>query len=89
MLLTVNKKKDNKYIYDANGNQIYVNTVQEKLDGSQDNKALEKTMLWDEENRLGAISINGYVSSYTYDAGGERVSKLSGGGQGIFVNSFF
>ena len=46
-------------------------------------------MLWDEENRLQAIDINGYVSNYTYDAGGERVTKLSGGGQGIFVNSVF
>jgi RHS repeat-associated protein len=45
--------------------------------------------LWDEENRLGAADINDYVSSYTYDAGGERVTKLSGGGQGFFVNSVF
>ncbi len=29
------------------------------------------------------------MSNYTYDAGGERVTKLSGGGQGVFVNSVF
>jgi RHS repeat-associated protein len=85
----VDKQKDNKYVYDANGNMIYVNTEEIRLNGQVAEKAQEKKMLWDEENRLGAISINGYVSSYTYDAGGERVTKLSGGGQGIFVNSVF
>lgn len=85
----VDKQKDNKYVYDANGNMIYVNTEEIKIDGKVAEKAQEKKMLWDEENRLGAISINGYVSSYSYDAGGERVTKLSGGGQGIFVNSVF
>ncbi|WPO78016.1 RHS repeat-associated core domain-containing protein [Flavobacterium sp. KACC 22761] len=68
---------------------IYVNTEEVKIDGQIAEKALEKKMLWDEENRLQAIDINGYVSNYTYDAGGERVTKLSGGGQGIFVNSVF
>ncbi|WPO78022.1 RHS repeat-associated core domain-containing protein [Flavobacterium sp. KACC 22761] len=68
---------------------IYVNTEEVKIDCQIAEKALEKKMLWDEENRLQAIDINGYVSNYTYDAGGERVTKLSGGGQGIFVNSVF
>jgi len=85
----VDKQKNNKYVYDANGNMIYVNTEEVKADGKVAEKALEKKMLWDEENRLGAVSINGYVSSYTYDAGGERITKMSGGGQGIFVNSVF
>ncbi|WPO78020.1 RHS repeat-associated core domain-containing protein [Flavobacterium sp. KACC 22761] len=85
----VDKQKDNKYVYDSNGNMIYVNTEEVKIDGQIAEKALEKKMLWDEENRLQAIDINGYVSNYTYDAGGERVTKLSGGGQGIFVNSVF
>jgi len=40
-------------------------------------------------NTMKAVDINGYVSSYSYDAGGERVTKMSGGGQGIFVNSVF
>ena len=85
----VDKQKNNKYVYDANGNMIYVNTEEVKADGKVAEKAFEKKMLWDEENRLGAVSINGYVSSYSYDAGGERVTKMSGGGQGIFVNSVF
>lgn len=85
----VDKQKNNKYVYDKNGNMIYVNTEEVKVNGQIASKAEEKKMLWDEENRLGAISVNGYVSNYTYDAGGERVTKLSGGGQGIFVNSVF
>ncbi|MFC4476481.1 RHS repeat domain-containing protein [Flavobacterium chungangensis] len=85
----VDKNKNNKYVYDKNGNMIYVNTEEVKTDGKVNEKAQEKKFLWDEENRLGAVDINGYVSNYTYDAGGERVTKLSGGGQGIFVNSAF
>ncbi|MDQ6528089.1 RHS repeat-associated core domain-containing protein [Flavobacterium sp. LHD-85] len=68
---------------------IYVNTEEIRVNGQVAEKAQEKKLLWDEENRLRAIDINGYVSNYTYDAGGERVTKLSGGGQGIFVNSVF
>ena len=85
----VDKNKNNKYVYDKNGNMIYVNTEEVKTDGKVNEKAQEKKFIWDEENRLGAVDINGYVSNYTYDAGGERVTKLSGGGQGIFVNSAF
>ena len=85
----VDKQKNNKYVYDKNGNMIYVNTEEVKINGQIAEKTQEKKLLWDEENRLTAIDINGYVSNYTYDAGGERVTKLSGGGQGIFVNSVF
>jgi len=85
----VDKQKNNKYVYDKNGNMIYVNTEEVKLNGQVAEKAQEKKFIWDEENRLGAIDINGYVSNYTYDAGGERITKMSGGGQGIFVNSVF
>ncbi|MFV0553132.1 MAG: hypothetical protein ACK5LR_00335, partial [Mangrovibacterium sp.] len=51
------------YMYDANGNQIYINTSD-----SVQTQAKERTMLWDEENRLRAINDNGYISSYFYDA---------------------
>ncbi|MDQ6528091.1 SpvB/TcaC N-terminal domain-containing protein [Flavobacterium sp. LHD-85] len=85
----VDRQKDNKYTYDKNGNMIYVNTEEVRVNGQVAEKAQEKKLIWDEENRLRAIDINGYVSNYTYDAGGERVTKLSGGGQGIFVNSVF
>ena len=42
--------------------------------------------MWDEENRLLALSDNGFVSNYWYDAAGERTVKESGGGQGVSVN---
>ncbi|MFB5622930.1 MAG: RHS repeat domain-containing protein, partial [Nitrosarchaeum sp.] len=45
-----------------------------------------RRMLWDEENRLLAISDNGYVSNYYYDASGERTVKLSGDNLGVFIN---
>ncbi|MFV0555448.1 MAG: RHS repeat domain-containing protein [Mangrovibacterium sp.] len=69
---------------DANGKQIYINTSD-----SVQTQAKERTMLWDEENRLRAICDNGYVSSYFYDAAGERTVKLHGASEGIHVNSAF
>ncbi|MBQ8773176.1 MAG: hypothetical protein IJZ17_01705, partial [Muribaculaceae bacterium] len=47
----------------------------------------ERKLLWDEENRLRAICDNGYVSSYLYDASGERTVKLSGHNEAVFVNA--
>ncbi|MFV0507366.1 MAG: hypothetical protein ACK5L5_11815, partial [Bacteroidales bacterium] len=49
----------------------------------------ERSLLWDEENRLRAICDNGYVSSYFYDAGGERTIKLHGASEGVHVNGAF
>ena len=43
-------------------------------------------MLWDEENRLLAVSDNGFVSNYWYDASGERTVKESGDNEGVTVN---
>ncbi len=45
-----------------------------------------RRLLWDEENRLTAVSDNGYVSTYLYDASGERTVKLTGDGEGMTVN---
>jgi RHS repeat-associated protein len=42
--------------------------------------------LWDEENRLLALSDNGFVSNYWYDAAGDRTVKESGNGEGVQVN---
>ncbi|MCL1937804.1 MAG: type IV secretion protein Rhs, partial [Candidatus Azobacteroides sp.] len=77
------------YQYDANGNLIYVNTAREKQDGTVDKGGGEKKYLWDEENRLLSVNINGFISSYWYDADGERVIKASGDDEGLFVNSVF
>jgi RHS repeat-associated protein len=43
-------------------------------------------MVWDEENRLRSVSVNGQLNSYVYDAAGERVLKGIGSGQAVFVN---
>ncbi len=57
--------------YDLNGNlTVYGNTE----------------YFWDEENRLMAVVDSGALNEYTYDAGGERVIKSSGGMQGTWLN---
>ena len=40
-------------------------------------------------NRLTASDDNGFVTSYWYDAGGERTVKTSGENAAMFVNSEF
>ena len=52
-------------------------------------KSSERKILWDEENRMKAVSDNGYTSYYSYDASGERVLKQAGSGEGVHVNSEF
>ena len=78
-----------RYIYDANGNLVYINTSRVKKDGKEDEKATEQKYRWDEENRLLAADENGFVSNYWYDADGERTVKTSGEGELIYVNSEF
>jgi RHS repeat-associated protein len=80
---------EHAYQYDANGNLVYVNTAKEKQDGTNNSGSNEKKYLWDEENRLQAVNINGFISSYWYDASGERVIKASGDDEGMFVNGLF
>lgn len=81
--------KDHAYQYDANGNLVYINTAREKQDGQAEEKAQERKLLWDEENRLTAINTNGFIAGYWYDASGERVIKTSGDDEGIYVNDVF
>ena len=78
-------KKSQVYSYDANGNMIYVASGKLLSDSTLQATSTRK-LLWDEENRLLAISDNGYVSNYWYDAAGERTVKQSGGSEGVFVN---
>ena len=79
-----NKEVEQAYNYDLNGNLIYIaKNIPEKEDTTQN----ERKLLWDEENRLMALSDNGYVSLYTYDAGGERVTKQASRGGAAFVNA--
>ncbi len=83
------KLETHNYQYDANGNLVYINTAREKEDEHVEDKMHERKLLWDEENRLEAISENGYVSNYWYDASGERVVKTYGDGEGVYVQSAF
>ena len=63
------------YSWDANGNMTYrTNSVQNRY------------LCWDEENRLTTVKDNSYLSSYIYDAGGERVWKLSGSVEQMQIN---
>ena len=75
------------YEYDKNGNIIHALTSETRADGTTVNQTREERFRWDEENRLLAISQNGYVSHYWYDADGERVVKEHGANQAVFVNS--
>ena len=75
------------FTYDANGNLISDLESRLKNDGHTEPQALVTRMLWDEENRLTAISENGYVSNYWYDADGERTIKVHGGNTSLFRNA--
>ena len=50
-------------------------------------KAGERKLRWDEENRLLSSDDNGFVTNYWYDADGERTEKTSGEGEQVYVNS--
>ncbi|RZK58432.1 MAG: hypothetical protein EOO87_00230, partial [Pedobacter sp.] len=71
-----------RYYYDDNGNNTTKNTTAK----NKHDKTLERKILWDEENRINAISLNGNVSNYVYDAAGERTIKLNVEQHGVFVN---
>ena len=84
-------REAHSYEYDNNGNILYVNTSRVKPDMTVQpdtvQRAREERFRWDEENRLTALSQNGYVSHYWYDANGERTVKMHGGNQAVFVNN--
>ena len=79
------------YEYDNNGNILYVNTLRLKPDMTAQPDTVQRTreekFRWDEDNRLTALSQNGYVSNYWYDANGDRVIKEHGSNMVVFVNS--
>ena len=79
--------ESHRYGYDHNGNLLHVNTRRVTADGKTKDLAREERFRWDEENRLMAISQDGYVSNYWYDGDGERVIKEHGGNHAVFVNS--
>ena len=68
-----NKIENNHvYLYDKNGNLIYVNTGRMMKDGHNETGTGERKLIWDEENCLLAVDDNGFVSNYWYDANGEQ-----------------
>ena len=84
-------REAHSYEYDNNGNIVYVNTSRVKPDMTAQpdtvQRSREERFRWDEENRLTALSQNGYVSNYWYDANGDRVIKEHGENMAVFVNS--
>ena len=56
-------------------------------DGHLEENISKRQLLWDDENRLLAINDNGYVSSYLYNANGDRTVKLSGNNEAVYVNT--
>jgi RHS repeat-associated protein len=84
-----------RYSYDASGNLTQVLTTRtepiprslpQAPTATREVMLTNRRLLWDEENRLTAVSDNGYVSTYLYDASGERTVKLTGDGEGMTVN---
>ena len=84
-----NIENNHVYLYDKNGNLIYVNTGRMMNDGHNETGTGERKLIWDEENRLLAVDDNGFVSNYWYDADGERTVKTSGESDQVYVNGVF
>ena len=74
-------REAHSYEYDNNGNIVYVNTSRVKPDMTAKSdtvqRAREERFRWDEENRLAALSQNGYVSHYWYTIGLGEKAKLA------------
>ena len=80
-------RSTHSYSYDANGNLVYMATDRTRSDGGSTPKISERKLLWDARNRLRALSDDGYVSLYWYDADGNRTVKEHHGGEAVWVNS--
>ncbi|HEX8081624.1 MAG TPA: SpvB/TcaC N-terminal domain-containing protein [Jatrophihabitans sp.] len=68
------------YAYDANGNQI---------GWSDDTNGQQRTIIWDEENRIQSVFDNGQEQKYKYDDAGQRVIKRGPQGETAYVNQWF
>lgn len=84
-----NIENNHVYLYDKNGNLVYVDTGRMMKDGHNEVGTRERKLIWDEENRLLAVDDNGFVSNYWYDADGERTVKTSGESDQVYVNGVF
>ena len=84
--LSLGEVYTHNFSYDHNGNLTADFTSRKKDDGHTEPMALVTRYLWDEDNRLTALSENGYVSTYWYDGNGNRAIKLHGGNTSQFRN---
>ena len=78
---TVSSAGEYDYLWDANGNQIR---------SANNNNGQNRVLCWDEENRLMSVRNEGELANnlsvYLYQAGGDRVWKLSGENQQMLIN---
>jgi RHS repeat-associated protein len=68
------------FSFDANGNQ---------LGWSSDRNATQRSITWDDENRIQAIDDKGKTSQYSYDDAGQRVIKQARQNLTVYVNQYF
>jgi RHS repeat-associated protein len=71
---------DKLYTYDLNGN---MRGWTSKTSGQN------RTILWNEENRVKQISDSGSTVVFLYDDGGERAVKRGQHGESVYVNRFY
>ncbi len=71
---------DRTYSYDANGNQTGWDS---NVNGTN------RTITWDEENRIQSVADNGATTTYKYNDAGERVFKVGAQGETVYVNQFY
>lgn len=68
------------YFYDLNGNQT---------GWDHDNNGTFRQIVWDEENRIKAVSDNGHTTEFLYDADAKRTHKVGPQGETIYVNQYY
>jgi RHS repeat-associated protein len=71
---------DRTYSYDANGNQT---------GWTQDTNGTNRTIIWNEENRIESVADQGQTKTYKYDDQGTRVIKRGPQGETVYVNQFY
>lgn len=71
---------DRTFTYDANGNQT---------GWDHDWSGRQRSIVWDEENRIQSIADYGHVKRYKYDDIGRRVIKRGPQGETAYVNPYF
>ena len=78
----------NLYEFDGNGNQTMevANPINDSTCLTDTAGSKVRQYLWDEDNRMLAANVNGFVSNYFYDAAGERTVKISAPDLAVYVN---